>query len=187
MWVGLCTFLDPMGLSNELSCESGSFSCCCLNPQRVFKQRFEALFPRTGALGLHSLFHYLLVPPGLSAHECGTAGSTSHQLVGSTNRSSLASCSLAHPAPHSAAWQGPPAMVLPRVLSSKLRISAPPTSLDECVFFNSLVVRLPYSSIFCQFWLFLFLNGGCPSFGCTRRHRVSTYASILARSPTRLF
>ena len=24
-----------------------------------------------------------------------------------------------------------------------------------CFFFNSLVVRLPYSSIFCQFWLFL--------------------------------
>ena len=25
---------------------------------------------------------------------------------------------------------------------------------DECVFFSSLIVRLPYSSIFCQFWLF---------------------------------
>ena len=30
----------------------------------------------------------------------------------------------------------------------------PPVSLDECFFFNSLVVRLPYSSIFWQFWLF---------------------------------
>ena len=30
----------------------------------------------------------------------------------------------------------------------------PSTSLDECFFFNSLVVGLPYSSIFCQFWLF---------------------------------
>ena len=35
-----------------------------------------------------------------------------------------------------------------------LPISAPPTSLDECFFFNSLVVRLPYSLIFWQFWLF---------------------------------
>ena len=26
--------------------------------------------------------------------------------------------------------------------------------LDECFFFNSLVVRLSYSLIFCQFWLF---------------------------------
>ena len=30
---------------------------------------------------------------------------------------------------------------------------------------------------------FLFLNCCCPSFGCARRHSVSTYASILAGSP----
>ena len=35
-----------------------------------------------------------------------------------------------------------------------LPISTPPTGLDECFFFISLVVGLPYSSIFCQFWLF---------------------------------
>ena len=29
---------------------------------------------------------------------------------------------------------------------------------------------------------FMFLNCCCPSFGCARRHSVSTYASILARS-----
>ena len=40
-----------------------------------------------------------------------------------------------------------------------LSVSAPPTGLDECSFFNSFIVRLPYSSIFCQFWLFsVFLN-----------------------------
>ena len=33
-------------------------------------------------------------------------------------------------------------------------ISVPPTSLDEYLFFISLVVGLPYSLIFCQFWLF---------------------------------
>ena len=53
---------------------------------------------------------------------------------------------------------GPPATTLPQVLSAWLPISAPPTGLDECFFFNSLVVELPYSLIFCQFWLFLFLN-----------------------------
>ena len=37
---------------------------------------------------------------------------------------------------------------------SRLPVSAPPTSRDECFFFNSLVVGLPYSSIFWQFWLF---------------------------------
>ena len=36
----------------------------------------------------------------------------------------------------------------------RLPISAPPTILDECLFFISLIVGLPYSSVFCQFWLF---------------------------------
>ena len=35
-----------------------------------------------------------------------------------------------------------------------LPFCAPPTGLGECFFFNSLVVRCPYSSIFCHFWLF---------------------------------
>ena len=52
----------------------------------------------------------------------------------------------------------PPADALRQVLSTWLPGSAPPTGLDECFFFNSLVIRLPYSSIFCHFWLFLFLN-----------------------------
>ena len=34
--------------------------------------------------------------------------------------------------------------------------SPPPSiGLDECFFFNSLSVGVPYSLIFCQFWLFL--------------------------------
>ena len=36
----------------------------------------------------------------------------------------------------------------------RLPIFTPPTSLNECFFFNSLVIRIPYSSIFWQFWLF---------------------------------
>ena len=34
---GLCMFQDPVGFSSELSCEAGSFSCCCLNPHRCFQ------------------------------------------------------------------------------------------------------------------------------------------------------
>ena len=34
---------------------------------------------------------------------------------------------------------------------------------------------------------FLFLNLLCPSFGCARRHSVSTYASILGGSPAVMF
>ena len=53
----------------------------------------------------------------------------------------------------------PPRWVLqlPPCLESslpQLPISAPPTGLDECFVFISLVVGLPYSLIFCQFWLF---------------------------------
>ena len=65
--------------------------------------------------------------------------------------------------PHSASLG--PAMAL-RVLSAPVPISAPPTGLDECLFFISLVpdvlaVRFSVSS------------------GCARRHCVSTYAAIL--------
>ena len=38
---------------------------------------------------------------------------------------------------------------------SWLPISAPSTSVDEYFFFNSLIVRFPYSFILWQFWLFL--------------------------------
>ena len=122
------------------------------------------------------LLHSPTVPAGLSVRECGAAGSTSHCLVGS------ASCSLACPVPQSTPSLGPPAPALLQILSAWLPASDPPTGLDECFFFISLVVGLPYSLIFCQFWLFLFLNCCCPSFGCVRRRSVSTYASILARS-----
>ena len=81
-------------------------------------------------------------------HECGAAGSASHHLVG------CASCSLACP------FHNPPSRWVrqpPRCRESsspRLPISTPPTGLDECFFFISLVVRLPCSSIFWQFWLF---------------------------------
>ena len=84
---------------------------------------------------------------GLSAHECGTAHSTNCCLAGST------SCSLACPAPQCAISLAPPVIASPGVISAQLPVSSPPTSLDECVFFNSLVVGLPYSLMFCQFWL----------------------------------
>ena len=37
-WLGEFVYvLESLGLSNELSCEAGSFSCCCLNPHRFFQ------------------------------------------------------------------------------------------------------------------------------------------------------
>ena len=124
-WVGLCVFWAPVGLSEELSCEAGSFSCCCLNLQEVFNQWFEALFPHAGTLGCAV---YCQVPCQLQlcpprSTICHLAGSTSRRLVVSPLR--------------------PPRP-----------ISAPPTSLDECFFFISWVVGLLCGLIFCQFWLF---------------------------------
>ena len=78
----------------------------------------------------------------------------------------------------------PPAIALPQVLSTWLLVCAPPAGLDECFFFNSLVVGLPYRSIFWQFWLFfVFKFVDVLLLVCARRQRVSSYASILARCP----
>ena len=46
-----------------------------------------------------------------------------------------------------------PAVALLWVLSLWLPICIPPTGLNECFFFISLVVGLLYISVFCQFWL----------------------------------
>ncbi|KAF6104119.1 hypothetical protein HJG60_011166 [Phyllostomus discolor] len=115
-------------------------------PTGVFNQMFEALFPSAGILGcVVCLVPQLFLPVYLHVN----VGPPSPQAA-----ALLASCCLARPAPQSTASLGPPATALPRVLSAQLPISTPPTSVDECFFFNSLVVGLPYSSIFCQFWLF---------------------------------
>ena len=65
--------------------------------------------------------------------------------------------------------------------SPSILVTDPLTHLDECGFIKSLVVRLPYSSIFWQFWLFV-LRYSCLSLcGCIRRWSMSTYTSILTR------
>ena len=131
-------------------------------PAGVFNQRFEALFPRAGALGWEvCLTPQVFLPVYLCVN------------VGLWGLLAAAWPALFHnPPPHRES--SPP----------QLPVSAPPTGLNECFFFISLVVGLPYSSIFCQFCCFLFLNCCCPSFGCSRRHSVSTYASTLAGSQT---
>ena len=98
-------------------------------PTGISVRGFEALFPHAGTL--HCIV--CLAPQlFLSVYLHTNVGPPSLQATTS-------------PSPSAAA--------LPEVLSARLPISAPPTGLDECFFFNSLVVRLPYSLIFCQFWL----------------------------------
>ena len=83
------------------------------------------------------------VPPGLSMRRCGATGSASCPTacpIRSTIRhlsGSVCQC------PHCCESSLPP-----------LPVSAPHSGLDECFFFISLVVGLPCSLIFCQFWLF---------------------------------
>ena len=119
-----------MGLSNNLSCEVGSFSRCRLNPHRSFQSVVSGFLSPSWNSGLRSLSSG---PPAAA---------------------SPTSCSMACPTLQSATLliHQP----LPCCTSSlpRLPVSTPPTSLDECVFFVSLVVGLPYSLIFCQFWLF---------------------------------
>ena len=119
-----------MGLSKELSCETGSVSCHH-NPHWFLLPDFETFFFCAGTLGCVVLSRFPVVPPGLSAHDCGTDHSARCCLPWSTSHH--LAVSLFHPG---------------------LPVSAPPTCLDECFFFNSLVAGLPYSLTFCQFRLF---------------------------------
>ena len=118
--MGLCT-QDPLGLSNEHSCEAGGFSCH-LKPQRFFQSEVLRLhFPTLEPWVLWSV----------SLRRC-SSGFICTQI-----------------------WDRPVCQLPPCCVPSPLRlpISTPPTGLNECVFFISLVIRLPYSSNSWQFWL----------------------------------
>ena len=146
-------------------------------PTGVFNQWFEAVLPHTGALGCAVCFPppmFLLVYLWVNVGPQGLPATTLWGLP------AAAWLALFHNLPPRWDLQLPPCCEssLPR-----LPVFAPLTSgLDECFFFISLVVRLPYRSIFCQFWLLLFFFNCYPSFGCARRRSVPAYASILAGS-----
>ena len=148
-------------------------------PMGVFTQRFEALFRHAGALGCavcfaprhSSRFIYVRVwgrwvlPAALPAPFSATLSPAfSVYLCVNVGPQGLLVVRLPAPfVPHSASL-GP--TMATRVLSTQLPVSAPPTSLDECLFFISLVS---------DFLAFRF----SVSSGCGRRLSVSTYATIL--------
>ena len=130
------------------------------NPTGVFNQRFEALFPHTGALGC------------VVCHPV-------HQLLPRWPAAALPA-PLHNPPPR---WvhqprpchkSSPPSCLSPPLLLVWVSVSSLSPWLSD---FHT--VRFSVSS-----GCFLFLNCCCPFFGCARRHGVSTYASILARSPS---
>ena len=94
---------------------------------------------------MRSLFHSPAIHPGLSMHECGATGSTLWGLLAE-----------AWPAPF---HNLPPCWVRHlRLAASPLHPGCPSLPLlpvwMNVSFLSFLVVGFPYSSIFCQFWLF---------------------------------
>ena len=148
-------------------------------PRGVFNQRFEALFPHAGALGYLVCF----APHHSSRFVCervwgrGVLPSTLPVLFSATLSPALSVYLCATVGPQGLLVLGLPAPFVPhsaslgpatatRVLSTPVPISAPLTSLDECLFYISLVS----DPLAVQFSV---------SSGCARRCSVSTYATIL--------
>ena len=122
-----------MRLSNKLSCEDGSFSCCRLNLHGCFHSEVWGFISPRWSPGLCGLLHSPAIPPSLSMQECGATGS--------------ASCPTACPVPL-------PAAALLWVLS------APAAQLRSSYWSGWMFLlyllgcQTSISSIFCQFWLF---------------------------------
>ena len=159
--------LGPYGSSTNSPVRLGVSSAAASTPTGVFSQWFEALFLSAGALGCAVCF---LPPPFLPVYLRMNVGPLGPPATVSWDLPAAALPTLLHNPPTGWVHQLPPCL---ESSTPRLPVSAPPTGLGECFFLISLVVGLPYSSIFCQFWLFLLLNCCCPSFGCARRHSVS--------------
>ena len=149
VWVGLCTRSRPLWVSPTTSpVRLGVSPAAASTPTGVFNQRFEALFPCAGALGCAVCF---TPSPFLPVYLCANVG-----LQGLPATTLWGLLAAAWPAP----FHNPPARWVhqpPPCFESSppwLPVSAPPIGLGECFCFICLVVRLPYSLIFCQFWLF---------------------------------
>ena len=125
----------------------------------VFNQRFEALFPRAGALGCtvcHPVYQLLPQPPQVFSVRGFEALFPPTGILGCV----VCLAPQLFPLDYLHADVGlpaPPAAASPGSSPPWLPISVPPTRLDESFFFNSLVVGLPYRSIFLLFFVFKFV------------------------------
>ena len=145
----------------------------------VFNQRFEALFPCAGVLGYSICFAPRRSSRFICARVwgCGVLSATLPAPFSATLSPALSVYLCVNVGPQHVLVVRLPAPFVPhstslgpatatQVLSALVPVSAPPTSLDECLFYISLVsdflaVRFSVSS------------------GCARRRSVSTYAAIL--------
>ena len=165
-----------MGLSNNLSCEAGSLSCCCPNPHRRFQSEVWGFISLRWSPGLRGLLRSLPFVWFIYARMWGrrVLPTTLRALFSATLSLALLVYLCANvgpqgllvvrlPAPFVASLG--PAMAT-RVLSALVPVFAPPTGLDVCFLFIYLVL---------DFLALRFLV----SSGCARRRSVSTYATIL--------
>ena len=167
-WVGLRTPYAPVGLSNDLSCEAGSLSCCRPNPHGRFQSEVWGFIspcwsPGLWEYGAAGCYPMLCLPrcppllsPALSVYLCANVGLQGLLVV------RLPALFV----PHSASL-GP--ATASRVLSAPPAHLCPSTGVDECLFFIYLVSD------------FLAVQFSVSS-GCGRRRSVSSYASILVLS-----
>ena len=123
---GFVYVLGPCGSLQWTLLWGWEFLPLCPQPPQVFSIRGLRLYFPTGTLGCLDV---------VQSTSCCLASQLHPGLPSSTVTTSL----------------GPPAA---ESFSPRLPVSTAPTCLDECCFFISLFVRLPYSSIFSQFWLF---------------------------------
>ena len=133
----LYTFYDPLVLSNEPSCEAGSFSCHHNSHRFLQSEILRLYFPMLEPWVMQPV----LFPSCSSQFICRQMWD--HSVCQPPSCLSQSSSHCLAMLESSLPW---------------LPISTPSTHLDECFFFNSSVARLPYSSIFWQFSLVLFLN-----------------------------
>ena len=140
-----------MGLSNELSCEAGSFSHYPLNPHRCFQS--EAL-----------RLYFPVLEPWVTLSVLLPSCSSLFILM------QMWDCPVHQPPP--CPPPGPLASAWPRILSTLLWVWMNVCSLTPWLS-DFHTVRVFVSS-----GCFLFLNLCCPSFCCAKRHSVSTYPSI---------
>ena len=171
-----CAHSRPLWVSPTTSpVRLGVSPAAASTPTGVFNQRFEALFPCTGALGCAVCFAPLpLVPVYLCTNvgpQRSATGSTACPVLRHSESGplglSVRECAAVGP---TACPVHPtlPQSAVTQVLSTPVPISAPPTGLDECFFY------------FLSPWLsdFLAIRFSVSS-GCARRRSMSTYAAIL--------
>ena len=150
-------------------------------PTGVFNQRFEALFPRAGALGCMVCPAPPLFLPVYLCANVGLQGLPATTLWGLL---AVVWPALFHNPPLCCIRQLPPCH---ESSPPRLLVSTRPTGMDECFFFISLVFRLPYSSIFCEFWLFFVFKSLLSFFWLCEEAQYIYLCLHLGRKSTKLF